>query len=976
MKSFLILLILLATTLNAKTDAILKLDTKGHTALIRDIIVTKSGDIISASDDKTIRVWDSKTGREKRKILGQIGQGGEGTIFAIALSDDEKYLAVGGYFKNNEIRIYNYKTGKLLKVLKSHTNVVSDLSFKDKYLISGSADFSAKIWSTSNWKLLDTINFHQKEVYAVKIIKKSNSLYAITAGYDNKIALYDIKKREIIKSHTLDYKLQYLATNPKKNHIAVCGKGRQIKIYDYNLNLIKTISSQTKPTGLAYKGDYLVSGAGAHPANINTYKVSNDYSLHSSFKEHTNLTMSVAFLDTDTVVSGGGNNNEIYIWNKDTTKVVKKISGVGNRVWSVGIDGDKIAWGNTWTANYGKTKFQKSINLTNFTVSDRLKSVLQFNRISTKNGNYTLSHSRGGDYGYGDAVLDIYKDGSKRDSIIRGRTDGYRHRCYGWYRDLIISGGSNGYLKIYNKSGQQVASLVGHTGEVWSIALDGDRLVSGSGDQTMMVWDLSQLRIESGELKYDEEFIKLVMDKYGLTREKVIEISKQKGIKEIYLDNSQKLYPMLNIFVSKNNEYIVWSKSGYFTSSVGGDKYVGYHINSGANKEARYVGSEKFFDTLYRPDIISAIVQTGSEKKAIAYASQSKKVKTVDIANWLPPIVTLLSDDKISTNKSSITIKYQIQSDSKITNTIITLNGKKLDTRALYIKKDKNNKTIKIELENGENLISIKAKNKYAYSDEVYINAYKKSKIKDIYKPTLYLLSIGVSKYKDSQYNLKFAHKDSNAIAKLFDNQKGKIYKDVKIKNLTNQNATSDNILDGLDWIDKEVTSKDVAIIFIAGHGINDEKGEYYFMSHEANLDRLRRTALPWYELQRTIDNLPSKTILLADTCHSGNISSTRRDVTGAIKSIINSGSGSVIMTATTGNGYSYEDNNWGHGAFTKSIIEGIKSLKADYDNDNVITIKEIDLYITNRVKKLTNGKQKPTTIIPQSVPDFAIGVK
>jgi WD40 repeat protein len=983
MKSFLILLILLATTLNAKTDAILKLDTKGHTALIRDIIVTKSGDIISASDDKTIRVWDSKTGREKRKILGQIGQGSEGKIFAIALSDDEKYLAVGGFLNNNgdkewgNIRIYNYKTGKLLKVLKSHTDVVNDLSFKDKYLISGSSDESAKIWSTSNWKLLDTIEFHKNYVYAVKIIKKSNSLYAITAGYDNKIALYDIKKREIIKSHTLDYKLQYLATNPKKNHIAVCGKGRQIKIYDYNLNLIKTISSQTVPAGLAYKGDYLVSGSGSYPDNINTYKVSNDYSLHSSFKEHDNVTMAVAFLDTDTVVSAGGNNNEIYIWNKDTTKVVKKIAGVGNRVWSVGIDGDKVAWGNVFmTKTNEQTKFQKSINLTNFTVTaTKVGNEKTFNRISTKNGNYTLSHSRGGDYGYGDAVLDIYKDGSKRDSIIRGSTDGYRHRCYGWYRDLIISGGSNGYLKIYNKSGQQVASLVGHTGEVWSIALDGDRLVSGGDDQTMMVWDLSQLRIESGELKYDEEFINRYMKKYDWSRQDVIQAAKEQGV-NIYLDNSQKLYPMLNIFVSKNNEYIVWSKSGYFTSSVGGDKYVGYHINSGANKEARYVGSEKFFDTLYRPDIISAIVQTGSEKKAIAYASQTKKVQTVDITNWLPPIVTLLSDDKISTNKSSITIKYQIQSDSKITNTIITLNGKKLDTRALYIKKDKNNKTIKIELENGENLISIKAKNKYAYSDEVYINAYKKSKIKDIYKPTLYLLSIGVSKYKDSQYNLKFAHKDSNAIAKLFDNQKGKIYKDVKIKNLTNQNATSDNILDGLDWIDKEVTSKDVAIIFIAGHGINDEKGEYYFLSHEANLDRLRRTALPWYELQRTIDNLPSKTILLADTCHSGNISSTRRDVTGAIKSIINSGSGSVIMTATTGNGYSYEDNKWGHGAFTKSIIEGIKNLKADYDNDKIITIKEIDLYITNRVKKLTNGKQKPTTIIPQSVPDFAIGVK
>jgi WD40 repeat protein len=127
MKIFLILL--LAITINAKTNAILKLDTKGHTSLIRDIIVTKDGDIISASDDKTIRVWDSKTGREKRKLLGQIGSG-SGEIYAIALSGDEKYLAVRGFMgvdddKVGNIRIYNYKTGKLLKVLKSHTNLSS-----------------------------------------------------------------------------------------------------------------------------------------------------------------------------------------------------------------------------------------------------------------------------------------------------------------------------------------------------------------------------------------------------------------------------------------------------------------------------------------------------------------------------------------------------------------------------------------------------------------------------------------------------------------------------------------------------------------------------------------------------------------------------------------------------------------------------------------------------------------------------------
>jgi len=53
-----LLLLLLSTVLFGKSEAILKLDTQGHTSLVKDLIVTKNGNIITASDDKTIRVWD------------------------------------------------------------------------------------------------------------------------------------------------------------------------------------------------------------------------------------------------------------------------------------------------------------------------------------------------------------------------------------------------------------------------------------------------------------------------------------------------------------------------------------------------------------------------------------------------------------------------------------------------------------------------------------------------------------------------------------------------------------------------------------------------------------------------------------------------------------------------------------------------------------------------------------------------------
>jgi len=597
-------------------DAILSIDTGGHTAKIGDIIVTKSGDIISASDDKTIRVWSSRDGAEKRKILGQIGAGTEGMIFAIALSPDEQYLAVGGYFDNtsasaNEkygaIRLYNYQSGKLLTILKSHTNVVLDLAFSPdgRYLASSSGDTTVKLWDMSKIgtdalasakggtkvPLPTTITFHTNAVYGVKFIDK-NTL--ISSGDDNRIALHSLSGK-LLNSSTHNKKLPYIATNGKT--IAACGFGNEILLLDTRLNLQSKIQSETKPLGLSFSpnGRYLISGQNGTPENVNIYDSQKNYAKIATFDKHTNLTMAVAFLDNETAISSGGNNNEIYVWNFGTdastsakgeveTPLPKTtIVGAGQAVWSVGREGDSIAWGNTWTANYGKTKFQKSFNLKSLKMDSfvNTRSDGGFKRINSDG----LSHSKGGDYGFGDAVLNIESSGV---SITKDATNGYRHRCYGWYKDYIISGGNNGQLKIYDTSGTQIASLVGHMGEIWSIALDGDRLVSGSNDQTIKVWDLSSLR-------------------GGTTK--------------------QSISPLLTLFVGSDNEWVMWTPEGFFNASKNGAKYIGYHINKGSKKEAEFIGVDKLYSSLYRPNIVKAKLEGKDITKLVGDMTFQKALK-------------------------------------------------------------------------------------------------------------------------------------------------------------------------------------------------------------------------------------------------------------------------------------------------------------------------------------------------------------
>ncbi len=194
---------------------------------------------------------------------------------------------------------------------------------------------------------------------------------------------------------------------------------------------------------------------------------------------------------------------------------------------------------------------------------------------------------------------------------------------------------------------------------------------------------------------------------------------------------------------------------------------------------------------------------------------------------------------------------------------------------------------------------------------------------------------------------------------------------------ILDEKATKDEILDGLEWLQRETTSKDVAMVFLAGHGINDQAGIYYFLPVNVVTERLKRTGVAFSDIKNTVVSLASKVVMLVDTCHSGNVMGARRgaaDITAIANELASAENGVVVFASSTGRQYSLEDLEWGNGAFTKALIEGIGG-KADYIGKGKITINMLDLYLAERVKELTKGRQTPTTTKPNTVPDFPIVV-
>ena len=77
------------------SEPILKIETGFHAAIVNKISLTRKGQLISVSDDKTARLWTSIT-EPSKALRVPIGQQNEGALYAVAASPTKDIAVVGG----------------------------------------------------------------------------------------------------------------------------------------------------------------------------------------------------------------------------------------------------------------------------------------------------------------------------------------------------------------------------------------------------------------------------------------------------------------------------------------------------------------------------------------------------------------------------------------------------------------------------------------------------------------------------------------------------------------------------------------------------------------------------------------------------------------------------------------------------------------------------------------------------------------
>jgi WD40 repeat protein len=1060
-----LILICFSGSIAQNYTTILSINTGGHKSLIKDLALSKDGKyLVSTGDDKVIKIWNTETGELEQEIFGENQEGEDGKILSMVLSPDNKYLAVSGGTMDDKyktvVRLYDFQARKLINILHAANDrstffYAMTFSFDSRYLLAGTDTNEITAWEMKSKELAAT---WKVPTYRDLCIQVRDSLL-VTSSIDSTVMLWNMYQGKAIKTLRKAHNgvAYYVNFSPDGKYILSVGYDKKINVYDNQLNLLNTTATDIRPSTIDFSpnGTKVLMGFGefgAQHCQIYDFK-EGKLKLLANFEGHKEIVLATKFLNDSTAISAGGEDNEIFFWRwgkplngKPTkTTVIMKLVGKGHAVWGVAMTGRTVAFTVDKTGNYGSSVLNNTFDLFTHEIKPVTSVPQKFGGPVHSYGEYSIKHEKGGSLGYIDADLVIRKSGKeigriKRD--VNNRFDGgIRHHSYTLVQDkYVITGGDNGNLVAYDLNGNLISLFSGHAGRIWSVTVsdDGKYIISGTSDQTIKIWRTEDIGKKSREpllsiaeaftheswLKYFEELgiMPLAKEKARPAWQQVIKTIREKGnnadatILENYFYWTDKdvIKPVASIFISDDHEWVTWCDDGYFTSSKRGGKYIGYHVNKGYDQEAKVYPFEQFDLKFNRPDIMMdrLAIADSVTKEAYLLAHKKRLNKMHFEENALlaeihvPEVIinkTLRKNDTYHLEVTASDSKYALDRIFVTVNDVPVFGSQGLsliqyNTQEIIREMD-------IPLQNGKNVIRISVLNNKG--GESLMETMVVQNQKERVSKNLYLVSIGVSNYDNKEMNLKYAAKDASDITKLFVSGK-KHYDHVYADTIFNIQATAKNI----EAIKKKLFSTgvdDQVIIFLAGHGLLDNKLDYYLAMHDVDFNDPSKNGLSYEKLEGLLDSIPARCkALFMDACHSGELDKDEVELASAKKeekgdivfraggtntavkksglsressfelmkelfTDLRRGVGATVISSAGGTEYAMESAKWNNGVFTYCLLSGLKGAKADLNKDGKIMISELQLYLQKAVPELTGGRQRPTSRVENINNDWQV---
>lgn len=407
--------------------------------------------------------------------------------------------------------------------------------------------------------------------------------------------------------------------------------------------------------------------------------------------------------------------------------------------------------------------------------------------------------------------------------------------------------------------------------------------------------------------------------------------------------------------------WIAWTPEGYFDASPGADELIGYHLNRGRDQAGEFVQARQLRETFYQPGLIAHRLDADGDARVAEMVKLRGDIR--QLLSTEPPELELLSPHEgeiDGTYRVKFRIKQLGQGAGRV---VLRVDGQQLAGRwqapaltpggvvELPLELAEGIREVTAELIDGRGIGS------KPVTARIQVRGQPNAE-----PATLHVLAVGVTNYRDRAMaqGVAFAAKDAQDVATALDRGGKGVYRQVRTKVLSDTQAKRDDIRKAGQEMAQLVRPQDAFIIYLAGHGISID-GDYYFLPWETRYTShaaLKEQGLSADMLRNLLAAIPaSKVLVLLDTCSSGRFSLAPGRGLDDKASIdrLQRITGRALIAAAADEKMALEGEG-GHGVFTHTVLRALAG-EANSNKDHYVDVSELAAYVDQQLPQITKRK-------------------